>query len=78
MSDSERLASSRGAGQSLAVVGPGSSAASRDDAPIFTPRVCRWCGRRYVWPKGGRRPGGVGPCCQPSLFDRSAPGACHG
>lgn len=41
----------------------------RDDHPFVTPRVCRLCGGRYFWPKDCRRPGSVGPCCQPSLFD---------
>jgi hypothetical protein len=30
---------------------------------------CRSCGGLYVWPKGSTAPGGVGPCCQPPLFD---------
>lgn len=30
---------------------------------------CRSCGRLYVWPKGSRAPGGIGPCCQLSLLD---------
>lgn len=63
--------------------------------PVVTYTVrapCRLCGRRYQLPKGAKpMPAGVGPCCQPDLFDgahmitatvdSSAPvstGAAHG
>lgn len=41
-----------------------------DDVPVveFTVRApCKACGRLYVWPKGSKAPGGIGPCCQPTL-----------
>ena len=41
-----------------------------DDVPIvqYTVRApCRACGRPYVWPKGSKAPGGIGPCCQAPL-----------
>ena len=36
----------------------------------MTTRRCRWCGGKYVYPKGGRRPGC--PLCQQELpgFER--------
>lgn len=37
------------------------------DTPELTPRTCSRCGQRYVWPKGGRRPNGECPRCQPEL-----------
>lgn len=39
----------------------------REQVREVTKRTCRLCGKPYVWPKGSRRPGAVGPCCQPTL-----------
>jgi hypothetical protein len=35
----------------------------------YTVRVCKLCHRRYVYPRGSRMPGAIGPCCQWSLFE---------
>lgn len=46
-----------------------------DDVEVveYTVRApCRACGRLYVWPKGSKAPGGIGPCCQSGLWDEGA------
>ena len=45
------------------------------DVPQLTPRApCRACGRPYSWPKGSKAPGGIGPCCQPTLDEGASEG----
>jgi len=39
-------------------------------ATVYTVRVCRWCGARFAWPKGSRRPGC--PRCQLSIEQEGA------
>lgn len=39
----------------------------REQGVLYTARTCSRCGRRYVWPKGSRRPGACCPVCSPEL-----------